>query len=223
MSGEFGAVVGRRGRAEIERLASLYGTSGMGRSEFCRSHGMALSTLNRHLKKQQNRQNQAGSDGVEQRRLVAVELASAVTTVPAGEYPGGSTVLLSNRRVVEQSLGEKPRLASVCLTTCNWMPCLLVASAVDLAPVDRKRRYAIGASTRRRDVYGVGSANAPANVSELPKVAGQSVFGAGDVGGEPSPSTYSTNADRKASTAGQSAALRTSFQAAMPAARVATA
>ena len=46
MSGEFGAVVGRRGRAEIERLASLYGTSGMGRSEFCRSHGMALSTLN---------------------------------------------------------------------------------------------------------------------------------------------------------------------------------
>src|ERR1700733_13268749 len=56
----------------IERLASLYGTSGMGRSEFCQSHGIALSTLNRHLKKQQNRQNQAGSNGVEQRRLVAV-------------------------------------------------------------------------------------------------------------------------------------------------------
>jgi hypothetical protein len=32
MSGEFEAVVGRRGRAEIERLASLYGTSGMGLS-----------------------------------------------------------------------------------------------------------------------------------------------------------------------------------------------
>jgi hypothetical protein len=32
MSGEFGAVVGRRGRAEIERLTSLYGTSGMGRA-----------------------------------------------------------------------------------------------------------------------------------------------------------------------------------------------
>ena len=91
MSGEFGAVVGRRGRAEIERLASLYGTSGMGRSEFCRSHGMALSTLNRHLKKEQNRQNQAGSNGVEQRRLVAVEVASAVTTVSAGEDPGALT------------------------------------------------------------------------------------------------------------------------------------
>jgi hypothetical protein len=94
MSGEFGTVVGRRGRAEIERLASLYGTSGMGQSEFCRSHGMALSTLNRHLKKQQNRQNQAGGDGVEQRRLVAVE-----------EYPGALTVLLSNRRRVEVSRG----------------------------------------------------------------------------------------------------------------------
>ena len=57
MSGEFGAVVGRRSRAEIERLAGLYRTSGMGRSEFCRSHGMPVSTLNRHLKKQQNRKN----------------------------------------------------------------------------------------------------------------------------------------------------------------------
>ena len=85
MSGEFGAVVGRRGRAEIERLASLYGTSGMGRSEFCRSHGMALSTLNRHLKKQQNRQNQAGSNGGEEGCLVAVEVACAVGIVSGGE------------------------------------------------------------------------------------------------------------------------------------------
>jgi len=34
-----------------------------------------------------------------------VELASAVTTVPAGEYPGALTVLLSNRRRVEVSHG----------------------------------------------------------------------------------------------------------------------
>ncbi len=61
---------------------------------------MALSTLNRH-----NRQNQAGSNGVEQRRLVAVEVASAVTTVSAGESPGALTVLLSNRRRVEVSRG----------------------------------------------------------------------------------------------------------------------
>jgi hypothetical protein len=104
MSGESGVVVSRRGRVEIERLAGLYRTSGTGRSEFCRSHGTALSTLNRHLKKQ-NRQSQAGSHGAEQSRLVAVELASAVATVSAGECSGALTVLLSNRRRVEVGRG----------------------------------------------------------------------------------------------------------------------
>ena len=56
MSGESGAVVGRRGRAEIERLAGLYRTSGMRRSEFCRSHGLGLSTLTRYLKRQKDRE-----------------------------------------------------------------------------------------------------------------------------------------------------------------------
>src|ERR1019366_1718689 len=101
MSGEPGAVVGRRGRAEIERLAGLYRTSGMGRREVCRSPGMGLSTLTRYLKKQQNRQTQAGSNGVEQGRLVAVELAGSVATVSGGEVAGVLAVLLSNRRRVE--------------------------------------------------------------------------------------------------------------------------
>ena len=83
----------------------LYRTSGMGRSEFCRSHGMGLSTLTRYLKKQQNRQNQAGSNGVEQGRLVAVELAGPVATVSGGEVAGVLTVLLSNRRRVEVGRG----------------------------------------------------------------------------------------------------------------------
>jgi hypothetical protein len=63
--------VRRRGRAEIEPLAVLYGSSGMGGKEFCRSHGIGLSTLNRHLKKQRA----AGEDEFEPRRLVAVEVA----------------------------------------------------------------------------------------------------------------------------------------------------
>jgi hypothetical protein len=105
MSGESGVVVGRRGRAEIERLAGLYSNSGMGRSEFCRSHGMALSTLNRHLKQQQNRQSQSGSNGVGQSRLVAVELAAGVAAGSAVECPGALTVLLSNRRRVEVGRG----------------------------------------------------------------------------------------------------------------------
>ena len=73
----------------------------MGRSEFCRSHGMGLSTLTRYLKKQQDRQSPVGSNSVEQSRLVAVELTGPVTTVSAGEVPGVLTVLLSNRRRVE--------------------------------------------------------------------------------------------------------------------------
>jgi len=64
---------------------------------------MAVSTLNRHLKKQQNRKNHAGS--VEQSRLVAVELAVAVATASAGEVAGALTVLLSNGRRVEVGCG----------------------------------------------------------------------------------------------------------------------
>src|SRR5260370_41513738 len=105
MSGESGAVVGRRGRAEIERLAGLYRTSGMGRSEFCRSHGLGLSTLTRYLKKQHNRQSPAGSNGVEQSRLVAGALPGPGATVSSGDYPGPVTLLLSNSRRVEVGRG----------------------------------------------------------------------------------------------------------------------
>ena len=77
----------------------------MGRSEFCRSQGLGLSTLTRYLKRQKDRESPAGSKGVGQSRLVAVELASAVATVSAGEYPGALTVLLSNGRRVEVGCG----------------------------------------------------------------------------------------------------------------------
>ena len=105
MSGEFGVVVGRRGRAEIERLAGLYRTSGMKRSEFCRSHGLGLSTLTRYLKRQKDGEISAGSNEVEQSRLVAVELAGPLATVSVDESPGALTVLLSNRRRVEVGRG----------------------------------------------------------------------------------------------------------------------
>jgi hypothetical protein len=42
----------RRPRAEIEQLVAEFVNGGMKRSEFCRSCGLALSTLDRHLKKQ---------------------------------------------------------------------------------------------------------------------------------------------------------------------------
>jgi len=89
----------------MERLAGLYLTSGMKRSEFCRSHGLWLSTLTRYLKKHRDRQSPAESNGVEQSRLVAVELADPVATVSTDEVAGVLTVLLSNRRRVEVGRG----------------------------------------------------------------------------------------------------------------------
>jgi transposase-like protein len=105
LSEESGVVIGRRGRAEKERLAGLYRTSGMRRSEFCRSHGLVLSTLTRYLKKQKDRESPVGSKGVESSRLVAVEVASDVSTVSVDESRGALTVLLSNRSRVEVSRG----------------------------------------------------------------------------------------------------------------------
>lgn len=97
MSEEAGAVVGRRSRAEIARLAGLYAASGMGRSEFCGRHGLALSTLNRHLKKQRQR-NHAGNDGGGC-PLVEVEMSASVVPTATGEA-GALTVLLCNGRRV---------------------------------------------------------------------------------------------------------------------------
>ena len=99
MSGESVGVVRRRGRAEIARVAGLYRASGLGRSAFCRRHGMALSTLNRHLKKQQ--QEHRDADGVGRGPLVEVELAAAVSPIGTGDQPGSLRVLLSNGRRVE--------------------------------------------------------------------------------------------------------------------------
>src|SRR6266852_824380 len=64
----------RRTRAEVQRLVAEFVSSGMRRSEFCRSRGLSFGTLNRHLKKQRwkRRSRAASSAG----RLVPVELAA---------------------------------------------------------------------------------------------------------------------------------------------------
>lgn len=103
MSGEAGAVVGRRSRAEIARLAGLYAASGMGRSKFCSRHGLALSTLNRHLKKQGQR-NHPGNDGGGGCPLVEVEMSAAVVPTTPGEA-GALTVVLQNGRRVSVGCG----------------------------------------------------------------------------------------------------------------------
>ena len=64
----------RRTRAEVQELVAAFISSGMGRSEFCRSRRLSFGTLNRHLKEQrwQRRSPAASSAG----RLVPVELAA---------------------------------------------------------------------------------------------------------------------------------------------------
>ena len=102
---ESGVVVRRRGRAEIARLAGLYRTSGMGRSEFCRSHGLSLSTLSRHLKKQPKEPRQANRSEIGPSRLVSVELAATLAPDAIQRQTGALTVLLSNGRRVEVGRG----------------------------------------------------------------------------------------------------------------------
>ncbi len=98
-------LVGRRSRAEIERLVALYGSSGMGRMEFCRSHGLALSTLGRHMRKQRSKHSESRSKGVEQGRLVPVEVAAPVASIAAGKVSAAAIVLSINGRRVEVGSG----------------------------------------------------------------------------------------------------------------------
>ena len=101
MSVDAGVLVGRRSRGEIARLVALYGSSGMGQMEFCRSQGLALSTLGRHLRKQRSKLGDSRSKGMERSRLLAVEVAAPLVSVAAGGVSSTPIVLLINGRRVE--------------------------------------------------------------------------------------------------------------------------
>ncbi|SRR5216683_8350713 len=83
----------RRTRAEVQQLVAEFVSSGMRRSEFCRSRGVSFGTLNRHLKKQRwkrKKSRRASSAG----RLVPVELA-ARKSLTCYEPSCGLAVVLS--------------------------------------------------------------------------------------------------------------------------------
>ena len=61
----------RRSREEVKRLVMEFEASGIARNEFCRSRGIALSTLQRHLKRHGSGVDRAKAGN----RLVAVELS----------------------------------------------------------------------------------------------------------------------------------------------------
>jgi hypothetical protein len=100
MSEEAKVVVQHRDRAEIARVASLYRASGLGFSEFCRRHGMALSTLKRHLQKQFQDVDHPDNDGVRRSPLVEVKLAAS-NLMRSVDRRCSLTLLLSNGRRVE--------------------------------------------------------------------------------------------------------------------------
>jgi hypothetical protein len=96
----------RRPRVEIEKLVAEFVNSGMKRSEFCRSRGLALSTLDRHLKKQGKRKKRTEADS----QLVAVELARSRTTRENQSICRLAVVLSGGRRIEVQHGFDAPTL-----------------------------------------------------------------------------------------------------------------
>jgi hypothetical protein len=82
----------RRTRAQVEQLVAEFVSSGMRRSEFCRSRRLSFGTLNRHLKEQRwKRKSRVVSSAS---RLVPVELAARQSPMQHCELavvlPGGT-------------------------------------------------------------------------------------------------------------------------------------
>src|SRR3974390_3234663 len=93
------AVRRRRTRAQVEQLVAEFESSGMRRSEFCRSRDLSWGTLNRHLKRQR-RKRQAGKPVG---RLLTVELAGRGGT--GQRESGGLAVVLASGRRIEVGSG----------------------------------------------------------------------------------------------------------------------
>jgi hypothetical protein len=94
----------RRSQAEVEGLVAGYEASGLSRQAFCNTHGLSLSTLNRHRKRQQMASEPAETSG-----WVTVELSDA------GQAPGSRpsselSVLLSSGRRIEVRGGFDPKV-----------------------------------------------------------------------------------------------------------------
>ena len=87
----------RRTRAEVQQLVAEFVSSGMGRSEFCQSRDLSLSTLDRHLRKLRwkRRRKPISSAG----RLVPVKLAARKSPKPHEPSCGLAVVLPGGRRI----------------------------------------------------------------------------------------------------------------------------
>jgi transposase len=89
-----GTVRSRRTREEVRQLVSAFPASGLRAREFCQQHGLALSTLRRHLSKPGGAQTKAAA-GV---RFVAVTLNGAPGPATEQAAPAGLELLLAGGR-----------------------------------------------------------------------------------------------------------------------------
>src|ERR1700693_2256458 len=89
----------RRTRQEFQQLVSECETSGLSRGEFCRIHGMTLSTLQRGLKRERSERSDIQSDG---KKLVRVKVIGGSGTADR-EGPCAMAVVLAKGRRIELS------------------------------------------------------------------------------------------------------------------------
>ena len=85
----------RRTRGEVKRLVAEFEASGIQRNEFCRTRGIALSTLQRHLKRHGSGVGRAKAGN----RLVAVELSGEEPKRNAQRACALEVVLPGGRRI----------------------------------------------------------------------------------------------------------------------------
>jgi hypothetical protein len=90
----------RRSSLAIQQLVEEFVQSGLRPSEFCRRHGVVLSTLNRYLRKQE----EAGSAGAGGGALVAVEL-SGVSPLQGQDRSRVLAVVVGSGRRIEVGAG----------------------------------------------------------------------------------------------------------------------
>jgi len=90
----------RRTGAEVRELVAEFVGSSIRRSEFCRSRGLSLSTLDRHLRKQRWKRKKKSSPTAG--RLVAVELALRKSPTEHEPSCGLAVVLGGGRRIEVQ-------------------------------------------------------------------------------------------------------------------------
>ncbi len=83
----------RRTGAEVRQLVAEFVGSDMRRNEFCRSRGLSLSTLGRHLRKKKKRKSSAAAG------LVAVELGLRKSPREHEPSCGLAVVLVGGRRI----------------------------------------------------------------------------------------------------------------------------